>query len=95
MKMAESSQKKKRVENAVGKGEIARYEQLLLFPVFSKRLVLQTHKNKGLFSKRVHEFTKSNELLISLTIVTNFFAFFFNFLIVNGLFYDMVRSIVW
>ena len=31
--MAESSQKKKKkVENAVGKGEIARYEQFLLFP---------------------------------------------------------------
>ena len=30
MKMAESSQK--RVENTVGKGEIARYEQFLLFP---------------------------------------------------------------
>ena len=26
----------KRVENTVGKGEIARYEQFLLFPVFSK-----------------------------------------------------------
>ena len=30
MKMAESSQKK--VENIVGKAEIARYEQFLLFP---------------------------------------------------------------
>ena len=30
MKMAETSQKK--VENTVGKGEIARYEQFLLFP---------------------------------------------------------------
>ena len=28
----------KRVENTVGKGEIARYEQFLLFPVFSKGL---------------------------------------------------------
>ena len=27
-----------RVENTVGKGEIARYEQFLLFPVFSKGL---------------------------------------------------------
>ena len=26
----------KRVENTVGKGEIARYEKFLLFPVFSK-----------------------------------------------------------
>ena len=31
----------KRVENTVGKGEIVRYEQFLLFPVFSS-LVLQT-----------------------------------------------------
>ena len=30
MKMAESSPR--RVENTVGKGEIARYEQFLLFP---------------------------------------------------------------
>ena len=28
----------KQVENTVGKGEIARYEQFLLFPVFSKGL---------------------------------------------------------
>ena len=28
----------KRVENTVGKGEIARYEQFLLFPWFSKGL---------------------------------------------------------
>ena len=28
----------KRIENTVGKGEIARYEQFLLFPVFSKGL---------------------------------------------------------
>ena len=42
----------KRIENAVGKGEIACNEQFLLFPhsVF-KRLVLKTRKNKGLFRK--------------------------------------------
>ena len=28
----------RRLENAVGKGEIARYKQFLLFPVFSKGL---------------------------------------------------------
>ena len=40
------------VENAVGKGEIACYEQFLFFPhsVF-KKLVRQTPKNKGLFGK--------------------------------------------
>ena len=39
------------VENTVGKGEIARYEQFLLFPQFFKRLVLQTLKNQALFGK--------------------------------------------
>ena len=40
------------VENTVGKGEIARKEQFLLFPhsVF-KRHILQTLKNQGLFGK--------------------------------------------
>ena len=40
----------KKVENTVGKGEIARYDQFLFFPhsVF-KRVTLQTRKNKGLF----------------------------------------------
>ena len=41
----------KRVENTVGKGEIARYEQFLLFPYVFKRLVLQTLKNQALFGK--------------------------------------------
>ena len=50
--MVESSQK--RVENTVGKGQIACYKQFLLFPqsVF-KRQVLQTCKNKGLFGKEL------------------------------------------
>ena len=41
----------KRVENTVGKGEIARYKQFLLSPQCFQRLVLQTHKNQGLFGK--------------------------------------------
>ena len=36
-----------RVENTVGKGDIACYEQYLLF----KKLALETHKNQGLFEK--------------------------------------------
>ena len=42
----------RRVEKTTGKGEIASYEQFLLFPhsVF-KRLVLQTRKSPGLFEK--------------------------------------------
>ena len=43
----------KQVENPLGKGEIARKEQFLLFfpTMFSKRLALQTRKNQGLFLK--------------------------------------------
>ena len=40
-----------RIENTVGKGEIARYEQFLLFPRCFLRLVLQTRKYQGLFRK--------------------------------------------
>ena len=49
----------KGIENTVGKGEIARYEQFLLFPHCFKRLVLQTCKNQGLFGKRLTFTTKS------------------------------------
>ena len=41
----------KRVENTVGKGEIACYEQFFLSLSVFKRLVLQTRKNQGLFGK--------------------------------------------
>ena len=41
----------KRMENTVGKGEIACYEQFLLFPHVFKRLVQHTCKNQGLFGK--------------------------------------------
>ena len=37
-----------RVENTVGEGEFARYEQFLLFPLWFQRLVLQTRKKTGL-----------------------------------------------
>ena len=40
-----------RVENIVGKGEIARYEQFLLFPQCFQKLALQTRRNQGLFGK--------------------------------------------
>ena len=39
----------KQVENTEEKGEIACYEQFLLFSTVFSRLVLQTCKNKGLF----------------------------------------------
>ena len=53
MKMAESFSK--RVENTVGKGEIARYEQFLLFLLCFQKLVLQTRKNQGLFGKGLNQ----------------------------------------
>ena len=43
-------------ENTVGKGEIARYEQFLLFPQCFQRHVLQTHKNQGLFGKGLMQY---------------------------------------
>ena len=51
-KFGESSRKfSKRVENAVGKGQIAHNEQFLVFPQCFQRLILQTRKNQGLFGK--------------------------------------------
>ena len=41
------------VENTVEKGEIARYEQFLLFPQCFLRLVLQSRKNQDLFGKGI------------------------------------------
>ena len=62
----------KRVENTVGKGEIARYEQFLLFPQCFQRLVLQTRKNQGLFGKGLKAFTddklNSSQKFVSSTI---------------------------
>ena len=51
MKIAESSLK--RVENTVGKGEMAHYEQFLLSRCVFKKLILQTRKNRGFFGKRL------------------------------------------
>ena len=39
------------VENNVGKGEIARYEQFLLFPVFSKALDCRQGKTTACLQK--------------------------------------------
>ena len=44
------------VENTVWKGEIARYEQFLLFTQCFQRLLMQTRKNHGLFRERVKDF---------------------------------------
>ena len=41
----------KRVENIVGKGEIARNEQFLLFPVFSKDLRCRHVKTRACLGK--------------------------------------------
>ena len=54
LKSDENSRKfSKWVEKTVGRGEIAHYEQFLLFPWCFQRLLLQTHKNQGLFGKGV------------------------------------------
>ena len=47
------------VENIVGKGEIARHEQFLLFPRCFQKLKLQTHKKQGLFEKGLNPFSQS------------------------------------
>ena len=52
-----------RVENTAGKGEIARYEQFLLFPQCFKKLVLQASKNQSLFGKGLKESILSNSRL--------------------------------
>ena len=46
------------VESTVGKGEIARYEQFLLFHSVFKRLVLQTRENECLFEKGLNDLTR-------------------------------------
>ena len=43
----------KPVENSAGKGEIARYEQFLLFPQCFQKTYMQTRKNQGLFGKGI------------------------------------------
>ena len=51
-KLDENSGKlSKRVENTVGKGEIARYEQFLLFPVFSEDLYCRYVKTRACLGK--------------------------------------------
>ena len=49
MKMAEIAPKW--LENTVGKGEIACYEQFLLFPVFSKDLYCRQVKTRACLGK--------------------------------------------
>ena len=48
----------KRVENTVGKGEIAHYEQFLLFPQCFHYTCTAVCKNQGLFGKRLISNTK-------------------------------------
>ena len=43
------------VEKTVETGEIAHYEQFLLLPQCFKRLVLQPHKNQGLFENGLNK----------------------------------------
>ena len=55
-KMAESSQ---RVENIVGKGEIAIYEQLVLFPRCFQKTSNADMKEQGLVWERVKAILKT------------------------------------
>ena len=51
------------VENTVGKGEIVRYEQFLLFPQrFQKRFILQTRNTRDLFGKRLISVNDKSEM---------------------------------
>ena len=43
----------KRVENTGEKGEIACYEQFLLFPQYFQKACTETRKNQGLFGRRL------------------------------------------
>ena len=52
----------KRVKNTGGKGEIAHYEQFLLFPQHFLRLVVLTRENQGLHGKGL-TFTAQSRLL--------------------------------
>ena len=52
----------KRVENTVGKGEIARYEQFLLFPQCFQKTCTAVRKNQGLFGKGLISNTKCDGL---------------------------------
>ena len=53
------------IENAAGKGEIARNEQFLLFPVFSKVLYCRHIKKSGFVWERVKSAVPINQLTFS------------------------------
>ena len=58
MKMAESCPNKwktlsKQIENALGKGEIACYEQFVLFPQYFQKTCIADTENPGLVCERV------------------------------------------
>ena len=53
-----------RIENTVGKGEIALFEQFLLFQQCFQRLVLQTCENQGLFGKGLNLCGKRKKMLV-------------------------------
>ena len=50
------------LENTVGKGEIAHYEQFLLFPVFSEDWYCRHEKKQGLVWERVNSIPNSKIL---------------------------------
>ena len=54
----------KQIQNTEGKGEIACYEQFLLFPQCFQRHVLKTRKNQVLFGKGLSELPPRHDLNI-------------------------------
>ena len=64
----------------MGKGEIARNEQFLLFPQCFKRLVLQTREHRGLLGKGLKGYfipQKSNFQMISFEVLLTASKFHF------------------
>ena len=55
----------KRVENTVGKGEIARYEQFLLFPQCLHKTCTADTKNQGLFGNGLNLLFKEHGFVYS------------------------------
>ena len=55
----------KRVENSMAKGEIARYEQFLLFPHCFQKTCTADSKKKGLVWKRVNGLQDDKILALS------------------------------
>ena len=90
MKMAESPPK--RVENTVGRGKIARFEQFLLFPHVFGRYVLQTCKNQGLLGKGLIHYICISNLLTHPFIVKYIIIYITIYVIYNLKFLSLMNK---